>query len=178
MLIRHANSEANEAANQVLSEVKLTKYGLPLERWLQVYGNDKYIDSQLTEQGIKQCEDASEHVNKIDFRYLFVSPLRRTLETTYYTFRNHPNWKTMEIIVHPLLREKIGISGDVPLPNSQLKLALEQIYQPMFEGRLNTKLIAGRIATLGDKPWYLDSLCEQTQRDLTAFSELLQKDYT
>ena len=84
----------------------------------------------------------------------------------------------MEIIVHPLLREKIGISGDVPLPNSQLKLALEQIYQPMFEGRLNTKLIAERIATLGDKPWYLDSLCEQTQRDLTAFSELLQKDYT
>jgi hypothetical protein len=31
----------------------------------------------------------------------------------------------MEIILHPLLREKIGISGDVPLPNSQLKLALE-----------------------------------------------------
>jgi len=48
MLIRHANSEANEAANLVLKEAQQTKLGLPLERWLQVYGNDKYIDSQLT----------------------------------------------------------------------------------------------------------------------------------
>jgi hypothetical protein len=68
----------------------------------------------------------------------------------------------MEIILHPLLREKIGISGDVPLPNSQLKMALDQIYQPMFGGRLNTKLIDSRIATLIDKPWYLDSLFETT----------------
>ena len=160
MLIRHANSEANEAANLVLKEAQQTKLGLPLERWLQVYGNDKYIDSQLTQQGIKQCEDASEHVNKIDFKYLFVSPLRRTIETTYYTFRNHPNWKTMDIILHPLLREKIGISGDVPLPNQQLKLAINQIYQPWFEGRLNTQLLDSKLATQTDKPWYLDSLFE------------------
>ena len=52
LLIRHANSEANEAANLILREAKNTKHGLPLERWLQVYANDKYIDSQLTPQGI------------------------------------------------------------------------------------------------------------------------------
>jgi hypothetical protein len=68
----------------------------------------------------------------------------------------------MEIILHPLLREKIGISGDVPLPNSQLKLALDQIYQPMFEGRLNTKLLDKQLATLTEKPWYLDSLFDTT----------------
>ena len=48
----------------------------------------------------------------------------------------------------------------------------------MFEGRLNTHLLNKRISTLSDKPWYLDSLFEETQKDLTAFSELLQKDYT
>lgn len=68
----------------------------------------------------------------------------------------------MEIILHPLLREKIGISGDVPLPNGQLKVALDQIYQPMFEGRLNTKLIDQQISTPTEKPWYFDSLHDST----------------
>lgn len=49
-----------------------------------------------------------------------ISPMRRTLETAFYIFKDHSNFKTMQFIVNPDLREKITITGDVPLNNSEL----------------------------------------------------------
>lgn len=81
---------------------------------------------------------ASKHASEIDFKVIFVSPLRRTLETAYYTFKDHPNFKKMRVIISPLIREKIGITGDVPLPNLELRQQLDQVYKPMFGGQLDT----------------------------------------
>jgi len=83
-----------------------------------------------------------------------VSPLRRTLETAYYTFKDHPNFKQLQFIVHPQLREKITISGDVPLPNDRLLDELASTYRPMFEGRLNTVYLDEILARNMDEPWY------------------------
>ena len=53
-----------------------------------------------------------------NFKTLFVSPMRRTVETAYHIFRSHPNFREMEFIIHPDLREKISITGDLPLKDS------------------------------------------------------------
>lgn len=57
-----------------------------MERWLESYANEDFIDSRLNDKGIEQCLVAAQHMNQIDFRVLYVSPLRRTLETCYYMF--------------------------------------------------------------------------------------------
>ena len=85
-----------------------------------------------------------------------ISPMRRTLETAYFIFKDHPNFKTMQFIVNPDLREKITITGDVPLNNSELFKVLQEVYQPMFQNRLDvTKL---ELAMKRKSPWYFDSL--------------------
>ena len=85
-----------------------------------------------------------------------ISPMRRTLETAYFIFKDHPNFKTMQFIVNPDLREKITITGDVPLNNSELFKVLQEVYQPMFQNRLDvTKL---ELAMKIKSPWYFDSL--------------------
>jgi len=42
--------------------------------------------------------------------------MRRTLETAYYTFRDHKNYKngTMKLIVNPDMRERLNVNCDVP----------------------------------------------------------------
>ena len=47
-----------------------------------------------------------------------MSPLRRTVETAYYIFKDHPQIKGMKFIVEPRIREKILIGPDAPDWNS------------------------------------------------------------
>lgn len=84
--------------------------------------------------------------------------MRRTLETAYYMFNEHPNFRNMRFIVCPLIREKIGISGDIPLSNYELSKQLDSVYKPMFGGRLETDLIDSLLSK--DEPWYFDSLSD------------------
>jgi broad specificity phosphatase PhoE len=47
-------------------------------------------------------------------RTVFVSPLRRALQTAYLVFRRHPNFGNIRFIVHPLLRENMHTVCDIP----------------------------------------------------------------
>jgi len=89
-LIRHAYSAANEALGNAVANPKTTNGD-----FLEVCYDKSMIDCGLTKEGINQCEIASEHAAKINFKEVWVSPLRRTLETAYFIFRNHPNFKDM-----------------------------------------------------------------------------------
>jgi len=85
-----------------------------------------------------------------------ISPMRRTLETAFYIFKDHPNFKTMQFIVNPDLREKITITGDVPLNNCELVKVIQEVYQPMFQNRLDVSKLESAIER--NSPWYFDSL--------------------
>jgi len=63
---------------------------------------------------------ASAHASQIDFRVVYVSPLRRTMETAYWVFKDHPNFKgkKMKFVLHPMLRELCTVSCDIPLTNA------------------------------------------------------------
>lgn len=75
----------------------------------------------------------------------------------------------MKIIAHPLLREKIGISGDVPLPNHQLRHELKHLYMPMFGGRLDLSKMEPLLQS--KRPWYTASLSEETNAAMQSISE-------
>ena len=45
---------------------------------------------------------------------ILVSPLRRTLQTAYNLFKEHPNFKNIKVVLEPNLREQLNSSCDVP----------------------------------------------------------------
>ena len=83
-------------------------FGHPkLAYWLDTQFSRDLIDCKLSEKGIEQCKEASKYAKEMDFTQIVVSPLRRTMETAYYVFKDHPNFKGMKVVVEPLIREKI-----------------------------------------------------------------------
>lgn len=45
---------------------------------------------------------------------MFVSPLRRALQTAWLLFKDHTQFKGIRFIVHPLLRENTHTVCDIP----------------------------------------------------------------
>ena len=72
--------------------------------------NENYIDSHLSEEGIKQSKKLKEKVDKFNIEAIYVSPLYRSLETVKYMLENI-NYKG-EIIVHPLITECLNCIDD------------------------------------------------------------------
>lgn len=118
-LLRHAESYFNLAIRNLESN----KHNLDSDSYLNQkekirFGND-FIDADLTPNGISQCHLAGKslHESCLDFKYVFVSPLKRTLKTCEKTLESlHYSKKTFkkpEIIVHPLLFEKLEDSCDL-----------------------------------------------------------------
>ena len=70
----------------------------------------------------------------MNFSIIFVSPMRRALETAYLILREHPNFQNMRFVVHPDLREKLGGADDVPSQNIQ---GLFEEFNVKFNGNLD-----------------------------------------
>lgn len=98
--------------------------------WLDIQFSKNVMDCNLSEKGIEQCLEASKHAEKIDFKEVWVSPLRRTLDTAYHIFKSHPNFAQIKFIVEPLIREKIMIGSDIPSFNSKQMILKE--YKDLF----------------------------------------------
>jgi len=81
------------------------------EKWSM---NISLRDSHLSELGIKQATKAQQITNNIKIHTVFVSPLRRTLETAYHIFKNHENFENIKFIVVPSLRESLNTVSDIP----------------------------------------------------------------
>lgn len=80
--------------------------------------------------------------------------MRRALETTYYIFREHKNFKNgkLKIIVNPDLREKLHVSVDIPTRNIH-GLIKE------FEEKMKYNLDISRFDNLKNLDyWYLESM--------------------
>ena len=52
--------------------------------------NRDLVDPEINALGIKQCERSRIFVNEIKFDTVLVSPMYRTLMTTVYLFKDHP----------------------------------------------------------------------------------------
>lgn len=45
---------------------------------------------------------------------VFMSPMRRALETSYHLFKNHPNFDTIKFIIAPKAKEGLRATSDIP----------------------------------------------------------------
>ena len=108
ILLRHAESKYNEELASLL-KVEHTE-----EDEVRVKTKRENRDSSLTQLGIKQCEIAAEIAKKLNVQIVLVSPMKRTLQTAYHVFKNHPNYSSIEFIVVPKLKEWLGSVADIP----------------------------------------------------------------
>ena len=150
---------------------------LPVSRWLETYGDESLVDAKLTLEGVEQCRVAAKHAADIDFHKVYVSPLRRTMETAYHVFKDHPNFRKIEFVLEPTIREKIGISGDIPLSNNEWQRSYDLVYKEMFEGRLDLTRMHPLLKR--SQPWYFESLLPETQKQVSSKLQVYFKgDYT
>ena len=66
---------------------------------MDVQFSPELIDARLSSKGIEQCQVAAEHAGKIEFVEVWVSPMRRCIETAYHIFRKHPKISGMRFVV-------------------------------------------------------------------------------
>ena len=104
-LIRHAQSEWN-AAEEL--------YG-----YEDIQYSVEYIDPVITDKGVKQANLARENIKKTPFDFVFVSPLRRTLQTATMIFADNPG--NPKIIALPYITENFGCAGEIAGDYSQIK---------------------------------------------------------
>lgn len=71
-------------------------------------------DCPLSEKGIEECYALQPISNRLSIHTVFVSVLRRTLETAYNVFHTHPDFSSIKFVVLPDLREKLGGVWDIP----------------------------------------------------------------
>eukprot|EP00831_Metopus_contortus_P078378 TRINITY_DN7571_c0_g1_i1.p2 TRINITY_DN7571_c0_g1~~TRINITY_DN7571_c0_g1_i1.p2 ORF type:complete len:164 (+),score=49.72 TRINITY_DN7571_c0_g1_i1:77-568(+) len=57
--------------------------------------DEKLLDPPLHEKGVLQCRTAQKEMNLKNIKYVFVSPLQRTLETAFYVFESHPMYSAL-----------------------------------------------------------------------------------
>jgi broad specificity phosphatase PhoE len=111
LLLRHANSQFNYEYDQM--QINKT------ERYEEYYQNLRIKkdlrDAPLSLVGIQQCMKAQAMANKIKAEYIVVSPLRRALETAYYTFKSHPNFDNIKFVLLPVLKEGLDTACDIPV---------------------------------------------------------------
>ena len=60
------------------------------------------MDSSITQNGVEQCVEAKNIMADKKIDIVFVSPLRRALETCWEIFKDHPS--KPQIIVDPLFK--------------------------------------------------------------------------
>jgi len=54
-----------------------------------------------------------------DIKTVFISPMRRTMQTASLLFRRHPDLNDIKFVVVPDLRENLCCSCDIPISNYQ-----------------------------------------------------------
>ena len=101
-LLRHGESKFN------LAQLEPDYMSDKLKHWFR----KDLVDCELTELGIQQAKEAGEKLKNVNISLVLVSPLRRTLQTAYYAFKDHPSKPLFKVI--PLGREFMGLSCDFP----------------------------------------------------------------
>lgn len=83
--------------------------------------NLETIDLGLKPEGVTQCEKSAVHSDKVNFKYVFVSNMMRTIQTAIHLFKSHPNKANIKFIVLPLLKESFNCAYDLCLTRENLR---------------------------------------------------------
>jgi len=112
-ILRHAQSRFNAAEGGVLSGYDKTK---------NPHWDIDLMDAQISDVGYQQTQDAADSYLLPNLGIVFVSPMRRALQTCYYVFKDHPNWDNIKFIVEPNIIEFLKDTPTIPEKGIQDKL--------------------------------------------------------
>ncbi|CAI2375535.1 unnamed protein product [Moneuplotes crassus] len=101
ILMRHGNTLFNLSYDQIFFE---KGYGNEI---LDLWHDDIFRDSPLSDFGIEQCKHTAQFAEQFDIDMVLISPMRRTLQTAHYLLRNHPQKDEIKYVVHPGIRERV-----------------------------------------------------------------------
>lgn len=69
------------------------------------------------------CEQKQSIFAPMDIHTVFVSPLKRAIQTAYYTFKDHLNFENIKFVILPKMRELMNYSSGVP---SNIEVTVER----------------------------------------------------
>jgi len=110
ILIRHGLSTFNFKNLEVKKE-----FGNGSDEWRAVQKDASLIDPELHPAGYLQCEAAHPVVADINFTIVFTSPMQRAIMTTIHMFKDHPNKKTIQFKVLPLVCEIMNATNTIAM---------------------------------------------------------------
>ena len=105
LLYRHATSIAN---------IKFNKKGLTSADIKELDWSEVGRDSEIADTGIELAISKQRIFNNLNIHTVFVSPLRRALQTAYHTFKSHPHFDKIKFIIMPKARECINFASGIP----------------------------------------------------------------
>ena len=111
--VRHSETFFNvEKKVQKKSGIEKVK----LNGFFQTLRDFQFVDSDITENGIKTTETAKQENHELlkKIKYVLVSPLVRALHTADILFNSNQMHSDLKIIVHPGLRTKLTTIYNVP----------------------------------------------------------------
>ncbi|CDW74856.1 UNKNOWN [Stylonychia lemnae] len=113
IIIRHANSTFNFKWEKTTEDIQ---HGIETEdKYVSIIQDTTLLDCPLSDLGIQQCKDSARLAHTLpDVKTVFISPLRRALQTAYLLFKEHPQFSKIHFVVHPLLRENTHTVCDIP----------------------------------------------------------------
>ena len=105
MLYRHATSNEN---------IKYEEWRLSKVSTDEINYTEIERDSELADVGIELAISKQHIFSNLNIHTVFVSPMRRALQTAYYTFKTHPNFDKIKFIILPKAREWLNFAAGIP----------------------------------------------------------------
>ena len=98
-----------------------------------------------------------------NLKVILISPLRRALQSAYFVFKDHPNFKNVKVILVPDLRESLQCTEDIPAPLDKTIETFNELF-PNFD----YSLLDYDMSKSNKDLWFLENLPDKQKN---AFKE-------
>lgn len=110
------------------------------------------IDPLITDKGLAQAKSAQEKIGAKPYDFIFVSPLRRALQTATVIFEK--NEGCPKFIAVPMLSERFHCAGDLGSDLDTVKRNFKHVDFAVVDGLVNPDY------------WYLENLADEKWREV------------
>lgn len=156
ILQRHGESESN-AEYFAMVEKYGSQEDIPEDIYHKNRFDSPYRDTRLSDVGKQQCQEAQGIANQLNIHTVFVSPLRRAVETAYLVYKDHPNFENIKFIILPSMREILGINGSCPIHIDEVLEEFKPLIPQLDDSEIDKRKSRAH--------WFVDDLKFETKND-------------
>ena len=131
-----------------------------------------HLDMPLNEKGVAQSLELSKSLKDFKIKIVITSPLRRTLETTYNSLKNHPDKDKIKILICPLVTETVTATHDYSINIHKKK---EYFSKKNLGMDFDWSLFEEEFPFLGDQEFYYLKFIDNIDKNDVRNKEILQK---